>query len=221
MSKTTLKRPLSIDGVSCLFSDPKTFFSGAYNLKHVASLLVMYFIWSNSGSAVPEDLQHVVAGQASSELMSSYLKPSIRVAYGSWELGPMDLFVQTFSSASFFIICFMFFFLRALYCGVIAQNNLIKLGAIYLYSEAVFKIPLFCHRLLQALVYSDPVAAAFDTNQTIFLASSAALNIMSSIVAYQAMQTVFGLSGIRTRLWFRDIPILICLIGFGIPFIDT
>lgn len=213
MSTMSPKRPVSLSGLSSLFSDPKTFFSGTYNLKHVGSLLVIYLIWANSGSS-----DSIVFGEFDDGLLSGNLNSDVLESYLSspktkWNLSLSELLINSVTSVFFFLFTFFGFFIKACYCGYRPTANIGMLAVVYLYTEAIVHIPLFVHRVLQVILYSGPMAATLDTNQTLFLVCRSALNILGVIVGYQAVQSVFGLTGKRTRLWFRDIPILFCGCG--------
>ncbi len=206
MSKIALKRPLSVEGLATLFSNPRKFFSGTFELKHVVSLLVLYFMWINSGNSGASGLEDgLLPENLNEDIVKSYLSPKT----ADWGFGFGQTVMSTLSGGFIFGYYVFWFYVKAYICGFRSDENVnfMSLAAVYLYAEAIFHVPIFVHRLLQALVYSDPTMAAFDTNQVLFVTCCSILNILSCIVGYQAMQCVFGLSAQKVRLLFRDLPI--------------
>lgn len=214
MTTTSSKRPLSVEGLATLFSNPRRFFSGEFELKHVVSMLALYLIWANSGSSILSLLEHgFLAEKLNEEVLKSYLSPKT----SDWGFGFWQTMMNTLSGGFIFGYYFFWFYVKAYICGFRSDENVnfMSLAAVYLYAEAIFHVPIFMHRLLQALVYSDPTMAALDTNPALFVTCCSILNILSCIAGYQAMQCAFGLSAEKVRLLFRDLPIFFYFITWG------
>jgi hypothetical protein len=201
---SSAKRPLSWSGLSSLFSDPDAFFSGAYNLRHFGSFLVIFMIWANSSSGILGGFSdQFLTGSLNEDVLKNYLSTS----KAEWNLGFGNLIWKSLTSTFIFGFGFFWFFVKANICGFRVKSNIGLLAAVYLYAEAVAHIPLFAHRVLQAIVYSDPTVAMLDTNQTLFHVCCGVLQVLSVFVSYRAVQIVFGLSGTRTKVWFRNLPL--------------
>ena len=213
MGSTSPKPPLSIQGLSCLFSHPAKFFSGTFELKHTLSLVVFYLIWANSGSSLLDDFDRgYLSDTLSDDVLKSYLNPKT----AEWGFGVFQTLIRSFSGAFVFGWCFFWFYIKAYICGFRANKtlNIGTLAAVYLYAELIFRLPIFVHRVLQSLVYSDPTMAALDTQPILFSTCCLVLNILSCLVGYQAMLTVFNLSGTRVRFFFKNMPIFFYIIGW-------
>ena len=202
--KSSAKKPLSWSGLSSLFNDPDAFFSGAYNLRHFGSFLVIFIIWANSSSEIGGLSEHLLPGTLNDDVLKLYLSNS----KAEWNLGISDFLGQSFASIFVFGFGFFWFFVKACMCGFRPKANVGLLAAVYLYAESIANIPLFAHRVLQALVYADPTIAMLDTNQTLLHICCGVLNVLSVLVGYRAVQIVFGLSGAKTKLWFKTLPIV-------------
>ena len=211
---SSAKRPLSWSGLSSLFSHPDAFFSGAYNLRHFGSFVVVFVMWSNSGNGILGGFNdHFLTGSLNDDLLENYLNTS----KAEWSLGFGDLILQSFASIFMFGFGFFWFFFKATICGFRPKSNIGLLAAVYLYAEAVMHIPLLAHRILQAIVYADPTIAMLDTNQTLFRICCFVLQVLSVFVGYRAVQILFGLTGTKTKVWFWSLP----LFFYGFRFLTT
>ena len=195
---TNRLKPLSVNGLLCLMGRPNDFFSGAFNLTHIPSLLTIGFICGLERASVslpfttvePDQIANLFNGIAPqwSQVWRSLLPVAVVMGILKWFVGGF------------------WYSLRAKWCGYDGRDALLP-KSIFMYSEAILAIPLVLHLIFQTLIYADPTAANLATNPTMVHLVAMSLGAVSILISYNAAKRLLGISGPMTRLWFLSLPL--------------
>ena len=191
-------KPLSINGLLCLLGRPKDFFSGAFNLKHIPSLLFVGFVCG---------LERANAAFSLANLSTEQVADVYKDLTPGWSQVWIDLLpVAAFMGLLKWLVGGFWYTIRAKWCGYEGGDALLT-RAIFFFTEAIVAIPLVLHLVAQTLIYSGPMAAQLDTNASTFSLVVIALGTVSILISYYAVQRLLHISGPKARLWFFVLPL--------------
>jgi hypothetical protein len=191
-------KPLSINGLLCLLGRPKDFFSGAFNLKHIPSLLVIGFLCGLERSNAAFSLTNL-----STEQIADVYK-GLSPAWSEVWIGFLP--VAAFMGLLKWLVGGFWYNIRATWCGYEGGDTMFA-RSIFMFTEAIVAIPMVLHLMAQTLIYADPMAAQLDTNTSAFSLVAIVLGTVSILISYYAVQRLLNISGPKTRLWFLVLPL--------------
>ena len=201
--------PLSINGLLCLLGRPKDFFSGAFNLKHIPSLLVIGFLCG---------LERANAAFSLASLSTEQIADVYKGLTPEWsEVWIGFLPVAAFMGLLKWLVGGFWYNTRAKWCGYEGGDTLF-VRSVFLFTEAIVAIPMVIHLIAQTLIYPDPMAAHLDTDSAVFQIIAVLLGTVSIVISYYAVQRLLKISGPKTRLWFLLLPLSIqvfAIMGFA------
>ena len=197
-------KPLSVNGLLCLMGRPKDFFSGAFDLKHIPSLLIIAYICG---------LERANAAFSLTNISPEQISAAYNGVAPQWSQVWVDLLPMAgFMGLLKWLVGGFWYNLRATWCGY-KDGDTLLVRSTFIFTEAIVAIPLVLHLIMQTLIYSDPMAASLDTAPGALQVVSIALGTLSIIISYYAIQTRLGLSGNQTRLWFLVLPLSLQLLA--------
>lgn len=191
-------KPLSINGLLCLMGRPKDFFSGAFNLKHIPSLLVICYICGLERANAVSSLINVSPEQ----IATAYNGATPQWSQFWVDLLPMAAFMGLLK----WLIGGFWYNLRANWCGY-KDGDTIFARSIFMFTEAIVAIPLLLHLMAQSVFYANPMVAQLDTNSSTLSLVVIVLGTVSILISYYAVQRLLDISGPKTRLWFLVLPL--------------
>ena len=120
------------------------------------------------------------------------------------------IFIGPFSLVSSGI----WFIVRGFISGFNPLKNLKACLGLLLWSKAILLLPILSFRILQTLVYADPMVAFLDLQPGLYKLSTQTLGLLSIFALYKGVQTVFKTTTTRVTLLFLYIPVLLWLVGW-------
>lgn len=201
------KSPLSAGAIFLLFTDPRRFFSQPAYLTHTKSLLLLCVLLGIENSS--EFTKVISSDTLTAKNALTVLKDTTSWMEAWGIMLTTAIFIGPFSLVSSGI----WFIVRGFVAGFNPLKNLKACLGLLLWAKAILLLPILSFRILQTLVYSDPIVAFLDLQPALYKLSIYALEFLSIFALYKGVQTVFRTTTSRVKFFFFYIPSLMWLVG--------
>ena len=202
------RSPLSAGAIFLLFTDPRRFFSQQAYLTHTKSLVLLCVLLGIENSS---EFSQVVSSDAFTPKNALTVLKDTTSWMEAWGIMlTTAIFVGPFSLVSSGI----WFIVRGFISGFNPLKNLKACLGLLLWSKAILLLPILSFRILQTLVYADPMVAFLDLQPGLYKLSTQTLGLLSIFALYKGVQTVFKTTTTRVTLLFLYIPVLLWLVGW-------